>query len=85
MPTWWTLTSASETAQYGCDAIATLAPPPTPYALLIRPTHDGALAGLKFATALPVDLARATLAARLADRRSAQRVLTEKRTIIRDA
>lgn len=50
---------------------------------LADPTvHDGALAGLKFASALPVELARATLAARFADRPSAKRVLMEDWTII---
>ncbi|MGH3800978.1 MAG: helicase-related protein, partial [Pseudonocardiaceae bacterium] len=50
---------------------------------LAEPTvHDGALAGLKFASALPMELARATLAARFADRPSAKRTLMEDRTII---
>lgn len=49
---------------------------------LTDPTvHDSALAGLKFASALPVELARGTLAARFADRPSAIRALMEDRTI----
>lgn len=43
--------------------------------------HDGALAGLKFASALPLESARATLAERFADRVAAEQVLREDRAI----
>ena len=49
------------------------------------PVDAGALTGLKFASALPLELARATLASRFADRLSAARVLTENRTIVRSS
>ncbi len=45
--------------------------------------HDGALAGLKFASTLPLESARATLAERFADRVAAERVLSEDRAITR--
>lgn len=54
-----------------------------PSSLTAPVVHDGALAGLKFASALPRELARATVASRFADWTAAQRVLTEDRTIVR--
>ncbi|HEY2764155.1 MAG TPA: DEAD/DEAH box helicase [Pseudonocardiaceae bacterium] len=61
------------------DALWTIGP-----ADIVDPAvQAGALAGLKFSAALPGELARATLAARFADRRSAERVLTENHTIVR--
>lgn len=53
-----------------------------PSDLVTPDIHESALAGLKFASALPPELARATLAVRFADHRSARQVLTEKRRII---
>ncbi|MGH3906375.1 MAG: DEAD/DEAH box helicase [Pseudonocardiaceae bacterium] len=53
-----------------------------PSCLVAPEVSDSALAGLKFASALPPELARATLSSRFADRAAAQRVLSEKRSII---
>ena len=54
-----------------------------PSSLIDPIVHDVALAGLKFASALPIELARTTLASRFADRVAAQQVLMEDRAIVR--
>lgn len=53
-----------------------------PFNLVAPDVQDSALTGLKFASALPSELARATLADRFVDRSSAQQVLSEDRSII---
>lgn len=53
-----------------------------PSSLVAPAVSDSALAGLKFASALPPELARETLSSRFADKVSAQQVLSERRSII---
>lgn len=46
------------------------------------PVNDAALSGLKFSAAIPDDLARRTLAARLADHAGATNTLAEDRIVL---
>jgi ATP-dependent Lhr-like helicase len=51
----------------------------------VAEVNDNAVAGLKFASALPEDLARATVAERLVDKSGMQEVLLESRSFIGNA